>query len=56
MEAFPELELEVQEISFLPHNSIQLEGDDLAMFQKFFTMLNDCDDVQEIYHNVDLPE
>jgi YebC/PmpR family DNA-binding regulatory protein len=56
MEAFPELELEVQEISFLPQNSIELEGDDLPMFQKFLSMLNDCDDVQEIYHNVDLPE
>jgi transcriptional/translational regulatory protein YebC/TACO1 len=25
------------------------------MFEKFLGMLNDCDDVQEVYHNVDLP-
>jgi transcriptional/translational regulatory protein YebC/TACO1 len=25
------------------------------MFQKFIAMLNDCDDVQDIYHNADLP-
>ena len=25
------------------------------MFQKFINMLNECDDVQDVYHNVDLP-
>ena len=25
---------------------------DLASFEKFLGMLNDCDDVQEVYHNV----
>ncbi|HZZ71400.1 MAG TPA: YebC/PmpR family DNA-binding transcriptional regulator [Pirellulales bacterium] len=54
MQALPETELEVQEIAFLPRTSKTLNADDLAMFQKFINMLNDCDDVQEIYHNVDL--
>jgi YebC/PmpR family DNA-binding regulatory protein len=53
--AYPQVELEVQEITFLPHNSITLGADDLPMFEKFLNMLNDCDDVQEVYHNVDLP-
>jgi YebC/PmpR family DNA-binding regulatory protein len=53
--AFPGVELEVQEITFLPQTSVTLTGDDLAMFEKFLGMLNDCDDVQEVYHNVDLP-
>ena len=26
--------------------------EDLALFEKFLGMLNDCDDVQEVYHNV----
>jgi YebC/PmpR family DNA-binding regulatory protein len=53
--AFPGLELEVQEITFLPLEAKTLNGDDLASFEKFLAMLNDCDDVQEIYHNVSLP-
>lgn len=55
LEAFPGLELEVQEITFLPQSNKALDGDDLAAFEKLLNMLNDCDDVQEIYHNVDLP-
>ena len=55
LEAFPGLELEVQEITFLPQASKTLSGEDLAAFEKFLGMLNDCDDVQEIYHNVSLP-
>ncbi len=55
LEAFPGLELEVQEITFLPQASKTLSGDDLALFERLLGMLNDCDDVQEIYHNVALP-
>lgn len=55
LEAFPGLELEVQEITFLPQATKVLSGDDLAHFEKFLGMLNDCDDVQEIYHNISLP-
>ena len=54
-EAFPGLELEVQEITFLPQGTKILSGEDLALFERFLEMLNDCDDVQEIYHNVSLP-
>jgi transcriptional/translational regulatory protein YebC/TACO1 len=55
LEAFPGLELEVQEITFLPQSSKTLSGDELTVFEKLLGMLNDCDDVQEVYHNVDLP-
>ena len=55
LQAFPGTELEVQEITFLPQARKTLEGDDLAMFQKFLTLLSECDDVQEVYHNVVLP-
>lgn len=51
-EAFPDVEFDVQEITFLPKESKVLSGDELASFEKFLGMLNDCDDVQEIYHNV----
>jgi YebC/PmpR family DNA-binding regulatory protein len=55
LKAFPDLEMEVQEIAFLPQATKTLTGDDLALFERFLGMLNDCDDVQEIYHNVSLP-
>lgn len=55
LQAFPGTELEIQEITFLPQSMKTLEPDDLAMFQKFINMLNECDDVQDVYHNVVLP-
>ena len=55
LEAFPEVELEVQEITFLPQTNVTMSEEDLPVFEKFMSMLNECDDVQDIYHNVDLP-
>ena len=55
LQAFPGTELEVQEITFLPQTSKTIGGEDLPMFQKLVNMLNECDDVQDVYHNVDLP-
>jgi len=53
--AFPGLDLEVQEITFLPQAGKTLSGEELALFERFIGMLNDCDDVQEIYHNISVP-
>jgi len=55
LEALPNVELETQEITFLPQASKTLSAEDLALFEKFLEMLHDCDDVQDIYHNVALP-
>jgi len=55
MQAYPKAELEVQEITFLPQSTTTLSAEDLAQFEKFVNLLNDCEDVQEIYHNVELP-
>ncbi len=54
LEAFPGLDLEIQEIRFLPQESKSLSGEDLGLFEKLLGMLNDSDDVQEIYHNIAL--
>ncbi|MGL6076884.1 MAG: YebC/PmpR family DNA-binding transcriptional regulator [Fimbriiglobus sp.] len=51
-QAFPDTTFDIQEITFLPKETKVLNAEDLAMFEKFLNMLNDCDDVQEIYHNV----
>ncbi len=56
MEALPGIELDVDEISFLPQNSKELTGDDIPLFEKFIDMLNDCDDVQDIYHNAEIKD
>jgi YebC/PmpR family DNA-binding regulatory protein len=52
-EAFGDIEYEVDEIQFIAQNTASLTGDDMEMFETFTTMLNDLDDVQSIYHNVD---
>jgi YebC/PmpR family DNA-binding regulatory protein len=49
-------DFDVDEIQFLAQNTSPVEGDDVAMFDKFMDMLNDLDDVQNIYHNAELPE
>ncbi|MCL4148490.1 UNVERIFIED_CONTAM: hypothetical protein GTU68_043152 [Idotea baltica] len=56
LDAYPDLELEVQEITFVPQATTEVTGEDVATFEKFIELLNDCDDVQEIYHNAVLPE
>jgi transcriptional/translational regulatory protein YebC/TACO1 len=55
LEAFPQTELEVEEITFVPQSSVEISADELPVFEKFINMLNDCDDVQDIYHNAILP-
>ena len=44
------------EITMLSSNMITLEGEDLAKFERLIGALEDLDDVQNVYHNVDLPE
>ena len=51
--AFGEIDYEVDEIQFIPQTYTTVSGDDLSMFGKFMDMLNDVDDVQRVYHNVE---
>ena len=44
------------EIKMVSQNMITLEGDELAKFKRLVDALEDLDDVQSVYHNVDLPE
>ncbi|MEH6825835.1 MAG: YebC/PmpR family DNA-binding transcriptional regulator [Motiliproteus sp.] len=53
-EAFGEIDYEVDEIQFLPQSSTPISEEDMPMFDKFIEMLNDVDDVQNIYHNAEL--
>ncbi len=55
MNAFPDIDLEVQEITLLPQTRVELRPEDVPMFEKFLQMLEDCDDVQDVYHNALVP-
>ncbi len=50
-DAFEGIEFEMDEITFIPQTSTEVTGEDVALFEKFLDMLNDLDDVQEVYHN-----
>ncbi|HFE39479.1 MAG TPA: YebC/PmpR family DNA-binding transcriptional regulator [Gammaproteobacteria bacterium] len=56
LDAMPEIVFDTEEISFLPQTRTLISGDDLVMFDKFMDMLNDCDDVQNIYHNAEIED
>ncbi|SEQ73107.1 DNA-binding regulatory protein, YebC/PmpR family [Amphritea atlantica] len=55
-EAYPDLEMEVEEITFIPQTYTELAGEDLEQFEKFLELLNDVEDVQDIYHNVEMAD
>lgn len=49
-----DIEFTVDEISLLPKDRIALTGEDLDTFNKLLSMLDEVDDVQNVYHNVEL--
>lgn len=49
-----DVEFEVDIITFIPQATTTISGDDVELFEKFMDMLNDNDDVQNIYHNVEM--
>ncbi|MFA7076212.1 MAG: YebC/PmpR family DNA-binding transcriptional regulator [Candidatus Izemoplasmatales bacterium] len=51
-----ELEFFNDSVVWLPNSTIDLDEDSLRKFNHFLNIANDIDDVQEIYHNVNLPE
>lgn len=48
-----DIHFEAEEITFEPQSTTVVAGDDVALFEKFLNMLDDCDDVQEVYHNAE---
>ena len=51
-----DLVFDMDEITTLPKEKTTLEGEDLEQFKKLLTLLDDVDDVQNVYHNVELGE
>jgi YebC/PmpR family DNA-binding regulatory protein len=53
-EAFGEIVFDVDEIQFLPKGNTPISGDAIEMFERFQEMLNDLDDVQNIFHDAEI--
>ncbi|ETT51931.1 MULTISPECIES: YebC/PmpR family DNA-binding transcriptional regulator [unclassified Paenibacillus] len=49
-------EFTVAELTLLPQNDVAIPEDAQAQFEKLIDALEDLDDVQQVYHNVDLGE
>ena len=47
-----DIEFDVDDITTTPQEYVELEGDDMMLFDRLMGLLNDCDDVDEVYHNV----
>ncbi len=51
--AFPGIDFDVDEVQFLPKSATPISGDDEVLFEKFMDMLNDLEDVQNVYHDAE---
>lgn len=51
-DAFDGLDFEVDEIQFVAQSTTELGEEDAATFEKLVALLDDLDDVQTVYHNV----
>ncbi len=49
-----DVEFTLDEISLLPKERIKLNGEDADEFNKLLNMLDEVDDVQTVYHNVEM--
>ena len=49
-----DIEFTIDEISLLPKERVDLEGEALDEFNRLLSLLDEVDDVQNVYHNVNL--
>jgi len=54
IEAFPDISFEMDDISYEPQTLTTISGDDVTNFEGLLDALNDCDDVQKVYHNAEI--
>ncbi len=47
-------EFNTSEIRMIPNDKITLNDEDMAIFKRIIDLLEDVQDVQEVYHNVDI--
>jgi transcriptional/translational regulatory protein YebC/TACO1 len=47
---------DVAEVTMRPENSVSLSGEDAAKMQKLLDVLEDLDDVQNVFHNAEIED
>ena len=52
----PKIRFVQAEVAMIPQNRITLPEDKVATFEKMLDALEEHDDIQNVYHNVDLPD
>lgn len=55
-DAFPDIDFKVENLAFVPQTMTSLTGEDVETFDKFIAALEDCDDVQNVYHNAEIED
>ncbi|MCI9110864.1 MAG: YebC/PmpR family DNA-binding transcriptional regulator [Bacilli bacterium] len=50
----PNVSFDMDEITYIAKDKVTLTGEDLDTFNKLLTMLEEVEDVQTVYHNVEL--
>lgn len=53
---YPNLDLKIDNISYVPQTMTEIVGEDIELFDKFIDALEDCDDVQHVFHNAEISE
>ena len=53
LDNFGDIDFELDEIQFMAHAYQTLSGDDVELFEKFLAMLDELDDVQRVFHNIE---
>ncbi len=54
LDSFGDIDFELDEIQFMAQAYQALSGDDVELFERFLAMLDELDDVQRVYHNIEL--
>ena len=50
----PNVTFDASDIVMIPKDKVTLSGEDLEYFNKLLAMLDDIEDVRQVYHNVNL--
>ena len=50
----PDVDFDMDEITYIAKEKVTLTGEDLELFNRVLTMLDEVEDVQHVYHNVEI--
>ena len=54
MTKLPNVSFDLDEISMFPKEKVTLTGEDKETFERMLSLLDEVEDVQHVYHNVEL--